>query len=554
MHPATVRVHALIPVPLPPDPRIAFGAELIQVLSEADLSMLTLHRERFPDVPMSADMLDAAAELWLSWYRLARIEAPEEQRPFHRVEAFVWSFPRPRAESLQQLVARQVETSQLADSNADDNSSATAQIQKANNGPQQASSPLLTVERPNPDTLSVATPWLEFSHACRLSLVSNSFMDDAFGGLPMMLRITVAEYGNQPRLKPALSRTLVLCGKWTAGTLIVKAIWTASTFETEDRIYAKAPWALESRFLDDLETFRRSGQVNRGWETEFAPQVQARFADRIVRSFVIVPGQPKLRVFMKQVILFLAILLAGLFVLSLRLVHPLQLLFGIALTGGSAFVLLYITYFRIWAIGKRRSLMQQSFKLLYSRPLSLIPAKLVDLGMEDDPSLLKFSAELEALGCQHCGDLISESHEESFAVHRHYILPAERTFLSLGITVAAKSLKFFPGTANLVSSSYFDDDHRLACSNSSLPSNKTIVPNVSVCHWPNVADPETFLNLLRGKLDQMLVERRRSASPMTLDDHLKRLKSDFALVGEYKQKNGYFSWRDAIRQEFRKGQ
>ena len=97
---------------------------------------------------MAADVMDAAAEMWIGWYWLARKDARQGATPFHRVQASVWGFARTRAEALEQLLIRQIQSCRLTD---------------------------CTVERPVPDTLTVTTPWLDFSRRCLPSGLSSLF-------------------------------------------------------------------------------------------------------------------------------------------------------------------------------------------------------------------------------------------------------------------------------------------------------------------------------------------------------------------------------------------
>jgi hypothetical protein len=488
-------------------------------------SMLTLHRQRFPDVPMDGDTIDAAAEMWIGWYRLARKDAAQAAPPFHRLQIRVWGFARTSALALQQLLIRRVQSFRLACS---------------------------TVERPDPDTLSVTTPWLDFSQTCLPSELSTLFADPAFTGLPMMLRFTVEEHREKPGGEPAASRTLVLCGQWHDGTLIVKAVWPAGNFGTEDRLYELAVWPLETRFLEDLDCYRNTGELQRTWETEFRSQAHDRMENRLLRSVVILPGQPKLRVFLSQVILFLVLLVTGLLLLPLVLLHKALVLPGVALIAVGAWGLFYVTRARIRVIALRHASMQRALKQLHAKPLKFMPVNMADWGLQDDPSTRKFSTELEALGCQHCADLCTEFRQEGISVFRHYALPAERTFITLALRISTRTNKLFPAGALLVASTYFAGGHRLVCSSTDLVSRKNPIPNVTACRWRDTHDPESFLNRLRAKVRQMLAEGQQLAEPMALDDHLTRLKDDFAHLSAYRRKTGYFSWLDAVRQEFRK--
>ena len=70
----------------------------------------------------------------------------------------------------------------------------------------------------------------------------------------------------------------------------------------------------------------------------------------------------------------------------------------------------------------------------------------------------------------------------------------------------------------------------------------------------NGASSISFLSRVREQTRRMLADGRQLAGPMTLDAHLKRLVDDFAQLSAYRQKTGYFSWLDAVRQEFRSRQ
>jgi hypothetical protein len=358
--------------------------------------MVTLHRQEFPDVSMDAEMMDAAAEMWIGWYRLAREDAPRMAAPFHRLQVRVWGFARTRAPALERWLIHQLPLCGVSD---------------------------CTLERPDPDTLTVTTPWLDLARACPPSALCALFADEALAGLPLLLRSTVAEFRGQRRDTPVASRTLVLSGQWDVDRLIVKGVWPAGTLGTEDPIYELAPWPHEARFLEDLDFYRHTGELRRGWETEFMSRAVERAANRLARSIVILPGQPKLRVFLSQAALFLAMLATGLLLLGLVPFHETLLLPGVVVTGAGAWGLFSIIRGRIRAIVNRRAVMQRALRLLHAQPLHFIPVSIADSRAQDDPSTRKYSTELEALGCQHCADLDTEFQEEGRRVFRHYALP-----------------------------------------------------------------------------------------------------------------------------------
>jgi hypothetical protein len=216
----------------------------------------------------------------------------------------------------------------------------------------------------------------------------------------------------------------------------------------------------------------------------------------------------------------------------------------------STFGLLFVVGGQVRLIYRRHTMMNRALARLYEQSLTFIPGNLADSGLAEDPIVQKYSIELEALGCQHCGDFHAQPAAESESMFRHYVLPEERLFVSLVLLRATRTQLFFPARALLLAHSYFADGARLVSRNSdtverAIPNSKAILYRI-----PNARDPASFLRRHREKVQQLLADGRQLASPMSLQMHLDSLRDAFARTSAYRQKHGYYSWCDAVRQHF----
>jgi hypothetical protein len=487
--------------------------------------MLTLTRRQFPDRLMGADDLDAVTDLWLGWHHQERTFSLRNVVGYHRVQARLWGFPRGEGDRLQRLLAERVAAAGLAD---------------------------VTVERPDPDTLTATGPFLTIKQPCSLGLWLSACAGPEFDGLPLMLRLSIHDWRGAPQGEPVSGGTVVLCGRLQGGRFLLKGLWPAGLVDAAaERLYEKTIWPDEGRFLEALDAYRSTSTLPPSWGERFASrrvQKQVHWAACLLVDF---PGQRhKLWAFLGRVAFWLALLaLAAVlaFVLPPGLETALLAGFLAATALSSLTTVVWLKARR--ALGYYTS-MRRALRKVYTQGVSFHKVDLAALGVLSDPTVVKFSRELEDRGCRPYVDIRSDPGPDGTSYTRIFLWPEEHTYVHLLLLLSTRQFQLFPAKPTLLLTTYFADGRRLSTANAGLGYRKQLNERVTVRYFMDCGDPEAMLDRHRRLLHRLLGEGQRLAPVMSPQGLLDRMVREHDEARELAERRGYYSWGDALRQTF----
>jgi hypothetical protein len=485
--------------------------------------MLYLTRQSFPDRWLDGGDLDALADLWFAWYDQARSQAPTGGVGHHRVEGRVWAFPRHDGDRLAQVLTRAV----------------------------TAGGTGLRVERPDPDTLTAATPFLDLDQPCSLAPVLGCFAAPELDGLPLMLRLSLYDWREGPEGPPLAGGTLVICGQLAGGKLRLKGVWAAGLIEGHDPLYERARWEEEHVVLRALDQPGTIPPLPATALTVFAGPGSQRRQYWLLGRFFELPGQRKLPAFLGRVGFSAGLLLVSLAVLFGLRPRGMLLGAGVVFAAAALLGLLCVVWQQARKVVAHYVNMRAALKRLYAGPIRFIPVDLAAVGAWPDPHAAKYSREIEALGGQHYHDLTHDPPPSGTSYIRAFGVPEDHTYVSLLLLYGLRNgYKMFPAKATLLVTTYFDGGERLVCSNSGTGYRKKLNPRVTMRYFDDLEDPAALLGRHRQELRRLLGEGRRLAPLMGPDELLRRHEQDHEEARQLVVRYGYWRWGDALRQTF----
>jgi hypothetical protein len=374
-----------------------------------------------------------------------------------------------------------------------------------------------------------------------------------FDGLPLMLRLSLHDWHGEPEGPPAGGGTLVICGQLDGDQLRLKGIWPAGLAEKEEALYEKAAWPEEDWLLGALAHYRTTGRRPVFPESShFAarPIQQGRYW--ALSRFIRFPSRNRLGDFLGRVaffgmpLLFAVALLA--WVLSGPLPEPwllgaLTALVAVPLTG-----LVYVVSNELRRVANYHRRMTAALTRVYSQSLRFEEVDLDALGVIDDPSVRKYTAELEALGCGHYLDVRTDPRPEGTTYVRLFALPTEHTYVQLLLMFATRQFQLFPAKPTLLATTYLEEG-RLTSLNGGGGYRRPLNPRLIARHFPD-KDPTAFLANHCRVLRRLRDEGHRPVllpGPQAL---LQRLVDDHEEARRLRERYGFYSWSAAFRQAF----
>jgi hypothetical protein len=173
---------------------------------------------------------------------------------------------------------------------------------------------------------------------------------------------------------------------------------------------------------------------------------------------------------------------------------------------------------------------------------------LAALGVIDDPTVRKYTAELEALGCRHYLDVRTDPGPEGTSYFRLFFLPTEATYVHLLLMFSTKQFRLFPAKPTLLVTTYLEEG-RLTSINSGGGYRKSVNPRVIARHFPE-KDPATFLAKHCRVARRLRDEGQRPVLLSGRQALLQRLIDDHEETRQLWERYGYYSWGAAFRQAF----
>jgi hypothetical protein len=490
--------------------------------------MLCLTRKDFPDLLLDDHDLEAVVELWFRWHRMAPPAVLAiVATGYHRVEGRLWGFPRQQAESLQQALRAAAASCGL---------------------------PEVQVEQPDPDTLTVSTRYLDLGQPCSLVALLDCFAAPEFEGLPLMLRLSLHEWRGQPQGPPLAGSTIALCGQLQGGRLLLKAAWPARLVPGQERLYEKARWQGEERFLRAVRAYPGPSDPPTGYEVLFGSRRHQKRAHWLASWIVDFPGEAKLPGFLRRVGFFTAFILLA---VALLIWVPMDWLSKILVAAWAVLCgkgLVYVVYRKARLVVAYYTRMRAAFERLYTQDPCFEEIDLAAVGAWPDPHACKYSAELQALGCRHYMDVRTNASSSGTSCIRVFVLPEERTYLNLLLlyVTSGNQLRLFPARATLLVTTYLVWDRRLVSTDTdSVGYRKKRDPRLVARCFPGAEDPATLLEKHRKVLRRLLGEADQLAPLLGPQGLLQRLRQDHEEAAELARRYGYYSWGAALRAAFK---
>jgi hypothetical protein len=487
--------------------------------------MFYIARKAFPDRILDDDDLDAVADLWRAWHQEKSDSALFSRKAYQFLQVRLWGFARDRAAALADLLKQGLESYGLPESH---------------------------VTFLDPDTICIDSPAVPVFEALPRGLWLDLFRDEAFDGLPLMLRLSISEFRGRPEGAPGESVGLVLVGLLRNDRLQLKAVWPNTTeAERLDPVFHKAVWPEEEKFLHALDEFQESGRLPPRDSSLFVTRRQERTAYWSIRLLFDVPGDDKLSGFLGRIGFFFSLMVIAALVL---LYAPMNWLMPfivelVALVG--LFGLGFNLFWKGRIVYLYYSRMKAALRKLYSQSINYVPVDLAELGLADNPGLVKYTRELEQIGARRLLDFRIEPRPTGLSYIRLFQLPDGHSYAFLNVMLNTPVIHFFPAHPFVLISTYFDDGTRLTSVNAKASGfSKLRKPNVVARRFPDLQNPGELLARHREVMKRLLDEGRRLAPLMTVEGLIRRQIEEHDETCELAKQQGYYTWGAAFRQAF----
>src|ERR1700682_2867248 len=137
--------------------------------------------------------------------------------------------------------------------------------------------------------------------------------------------------------------------------------------------------------------------------------------------------------------------------------------------------------------------MKAALRKLHSGSLNYVPVDLVELGAADNPAVVKYTCELEAIGARRLIDVRPDP-LSSRSYIRLFQLSEDRTYVFLNTMLATQVLRFYPAHPFLMVMTCFADGSRLASVNTKASGyQKPRKANVISRRFQDAKDPGVLL-------------------------------------------------------------
>jgi hypothetical protein len=172
-----------------------------------------------------------------------------------------------------------------------------------------------------------------------------------------------------------------------------------------------------------------------------------------------------------------------------------------------------------------------------------------DYELDIDTNARKYTAELEALGCQRLGDVRNHPGPRGTTINRVFILPSERTYVFLNLMLSTESFQKFPAHVFCLIVTDLTDG-RIVTINEGGGYRRRLIPHVFSRRIPGVHDPATLLEKHKRFVAEVLAQGHELAPLADLEEVLERSKRAHAENAPMMEKYGYYSLAAAFRQSY----
>lgn len=462
------------------------------------------------------------------------------------------------------------------------------------------------------DTLEIIGPELPASRPFDVGLWGEVIRAAAIEGMCVMLRLHVRGATDGVSTRGAPRSTLVLFGRSSGGRFLAKAVWAAVSGDKTEDIYHKTDWPHEKLLLNAFDVFRHvealppavpgsplSFQCFDAFEAAatasalralLGPSVpvgangptvwavcetvacaQAASYARFFRStrnpLFLTPGQAWLATVMTRmwvelpadrspgrfaVRLGIPLGLCGAFVLAIVSSDPAQVAARTLLSvpaAGALCLAARIAFKKIQLIDRVRRRMCSWLRRHYSQPSSFAPVDLTLVGLTEDPSVPKYSREIQAAGGEHLGDFRIVARRAPGNGFRLYRLPSDHTVAAVIFMTRTDKYNLFPALPILACKTRFEDGHAHGTS-TGRGDRKLRMPRQSGTCIRD-AGPDVILAAHQAAVRKLEREGRKPAAPPA--DAAAVLALDQAEADEtraFYQSRVPYSWGDAVHWAF----
>lgn len=401
-----------------------------------------LIRKQFPDRHWAAADLDAAAEFWLRLYEAAAPKQGFSRSPDHAVEVRLRGFPRHHGDALVREVARRVAASDI---------------------------PEPEVELTDPDTLVVRSGIIRGDESPAAGLGLPLLTGQPFDGL--MAEVRVEAVGRQGRVvRRDVGNSLVMVGELRGGGLVLKALWRAGASARLDAIHWGGLWPEEEKWLAAFDEFRRTEKIPADLARRiFLTRATDHQAGLVVRLVHAPLGKPRLGGLIRRGLVFTLLLAAaGTLTYWAATTQPIWL---ITIAIWDLIVLWLASIFfrneaRMLFAGYRE--IRGRYARLYEEAVKVVPLAAPEAAARlDHPAARKYTADLEAAGFTHLGDVRPDPPVNGEITIRVFLYPDGVTYLNVvHLTTTspdpADGFRVWPANTLFLAETHFRDGGRMA--------------------------------------------------------------------------------------------
>jgi hypothetical protein len=484
--------------------------------------MFSLTRRQFPDLLWTHEDLDAVTDLWLAWHEQARRKSLRRLKGYYAIQLQLWGFPQQDRDGLRLLLQQNLRSLDQLVPSLDDSDS---------------------------EYLAAKTPFLDFSHPVSLARWHALVDHPDFHGLVAILRLSLHDWPATPEGPAVMGGTLVICGHLRPDGFLLKALWPEGLERGLEGLYRKTVWSEEESLLRKLDEFCQTGKIPKPAESFFATRSQQRGRLRVARLVIRMPEDRRLPSFLFRLGFHVSILSFLAVIHWLLPPFPAKPALFLASGALSIYALSYILSSEIkcvWALHGRTN---AGLRKAFSQTLQFSEANLAQEGVLDDPNVMKYSREVEALGGRHVADVRLIPGPSGTFYNRIYAFPAERIHLFLNLMTATETFQLFPAKPIYLLVTYLSDGRAVTIGEGG-GFRKPLKKDVFIRRLPDIHDPAILLARHRKFLAELCAQGHSLAHFPDLSQLLERMSREHAETRELYEKHGYYPWSAAIRQSF----
>lgn len=490
------------------------------------MGILCIARNTFLDRAIDFFELAALVNMLREWYGLRAAGAAHTGRVW--CEARIYAFPRTATEGIRQAISARL--------------------------------PDCAVQASLADELAVIGPARAADAPADLRVWREALAEPLVQNVCVLLRLTIE--GPVVRVNGSAgdgTQTFVLCGAPANGAFLLKAMWALRKDESMELVYRLSRWHAEAKLLNAFETYLGECTAGRSATAALAalralgPEGGHLFIARrderkvmwLIRQRTEMPDDRGPAAFARRVGLPLV---GGLGLIALPVAldaaFPLVVV-GLLAAGYLLWVAARIAWHKFCRVRSYRTRMRAALGKLYATPTEY---RVIDLSSDQTPTLLKSSAELEALGARHVCDLDIATANSVEAGRRVFAL-GDAT-VALGLLRRTENLRYFPAKPVIVLTTRFADGRRHSTTNHPLY-RKQSRPNVTARCLPVEGGVDEVYARHRRHVDRLIAAGAVPIPPAATAEQVLDQRREMHEEGREAWRRSPYSWGDALHDAFK---